>query len=428
MADLTPPTRNRTADLLRAASIGVVVFGHWLMAAPFVDAEGPHTDHVLSFAPWTHWLTWALQVMPVFFFVGGYSNAVSYEAALRKGRTYGEWLHGRVARLLAPVLPVVLLWAALGAIAHATGVPADMVRVASITALVPTWFLAVYLLVIPLVPLARAAWRRAGMLSIWGPAAAAAVMDLLYFQFDLHGPGWINYLFVWFAVHQLGFAWLNGRTTSAPCSVVRVIGGLALLVCLTELGPWPRSLVGVPGEEFSNTTPPHVPLLALTAIQFGLAMLLEPPLKRWLAGRTAWTATVLVNGMIMTIFLWHSTVMMLLFGLSIWQLDAFGLRHVPGSGAWWAAKSAWVLAFTLVLLPLLGPLARIERAFSGGGGTPHPARLIGGSLLACAGLAQLTLFGVGGDGWLGLRLVPLALPWIGAELAGLGVLSRLTRR
>jgi hypothetical protein len=429
LAELTPEKRNRCADLLRALSILVVVFGHWLMAAPYVDAEGTaHAEHVLTFAPWTHWLTWGLQVMPVFFFVGGYSNAITWEAALSKGTPYREWLRSRVERLLAPVLPVVLLWGVLGAVGHATGVPEGMVRVASISALIPTWFLAVYLLVIPLVPLARGLWRRFGWLSILGPAAAAAVVDYAYFRHELHGPGWINYLLVWFTVHQLGFAWLGGKLAAPPRAAALAVGGLLLLVVLTELGPWPRSLVGVPGEEFSNTTPPHLPLLALTAFQFGLARFAEPWLRRWLAGPRAWTATVLVNGMIMTIFLWHSTVMMLLYGVSLWLLGGVGMHATPGSGVWWLAKLPWVLVFSAALLALLGPLSRLERVKPSGARAPAAARVIGGGLCACAGLTFLTLGGVGGDGVLGLRWVPLLLPWVGAELAGVGPLVRLARR
>ena len=63
-------------------------------------------------------------------------------------------------------------------------------------------------------------------------------------------------------------------------------------------------------------------------------MLIERLLARLLAGSRLWTATVLINGMIMTVFLWHSTVMMLLFGVSIW-LGGIGLEVMPGTGDWW---------------------------------------------------------------------------------------------
>ncbi len=40
IAEATPPSRNRYIDFLRAASILVVVFGHWLMATPYLAAGG----------------------------------------------------------------------------------------------------------------------------------------------------------------------------------------------------------------------------------------------------------------------------------------------------------------------------------------------------------------------------------------------------
>ena len=48
------------------------------------------------------------------------------------------------------------------------------------------------------------------------------------------------------------------------------------------------------------------------------------------------------------------------------------------------------------------------------------AALSRSAAIACAGLAYLALDGVGGDGWLGLRWIPLLLPFVGAGLAGFG--------
>ena len=38
LAIQTPSSRNRAADFFRASSIIVVIVGHWLMAAPFINA------------------------------------------------------------------------------------------------------------------------------------------------------------------------------------------------------------------------------------------------------------------------------------------------------------------------------------------------------------------------------------------------------
>ncbi len=416
IAAQTPPSRNRAVDFLRAASISVVVLGHWMMAGPWVDENGSHITHMLAVAPWTQWLTWGLQVMPVFFFVGGYANGISWEAALRERTPYREWLRGRLERLCRPVLPLLIFWGVAAAIAGAAGVPAEMIRVGSNTALVPTWFLAVYFVVVILAPLAHAAWQRFGMATFWAPAAAAVGFDAIYFGAELHAPGWANYFCVWLAVHQLGFAWRAGRFAARARAALWCAGGFALLVALTEFGPWPRSLVGVPGEVISNTTPPHLPLLALSMFLFGAVMLVEPALRRWLARPAPWTAAVLMNGSIMTLFLWHSGAMMLLFGGAI-LLGGVGLAAIPGSTEWWLLRPLWIAASVGATAFFLTIFARFERGVRTQRPAPPAWMMIAGVLAAGAGLSQLAMHGVGGEGPLGLRLGPLLLAIGGLLLA-----------
>lgn len=137
LALATPPERNRYVDLLRALSILVVVFGHWLMAAPEVINGEIRIGHALTDIPWTRGLTWVLQVMPIFFFVGGYSNALGLRAARRKAIPYGKWLRDRLRRLIVPVLPVLVLWAPAAWLAVTSGVDTELVKVGSQAALVP---------------------------------------------------------------------------------------------------------------------------------------------------------------------------------------------------------------------------------------------------------------------------------------------------
>ena len=116
LAGKTPAERNRYVDFLRAASILVVVIGHWLIAtAWYVDGELT-PGHLLKSHPQYQWLTWIFQVMPIFFIVGGYSNAVSLESARRRGEDYAGWLAVRLNRLIAPLLVLVISWAVIGAI------------------------------------------------------------------------------------------------------------------------------------------------------------------------------------------------------------------------------------------------------------------------------------------------------------------------
>jgi hypothetical protein len=419
LAAQTPPQRNRYVDFLRAVSIGAVIYGHWTAMAPYVGPDGELVpSHMLAEAPWTRWLTWGIQVMPVFFLVGGFANGISWAAALRSGKPYAEWLDGRLRRLVGPVLVLVAFWALLGVVGRALALPEALVRVGSQMALIPIWFLAVYVLVALLVPWTYAAWERLGMGSFWGLVGAAALVDVAFLAAGLHLLGWVNYLFVWSAVHQLGYAWRDGRFDRPSKALLWAAGGLAALVGLTQLGPYPVSMVGVPGLELSNTTPPKVVLIALGCLQGGLLLALQAPLRRWLERLAPWTATVLVNGLIMTVFLWHMTAAVLFLGL-LHALDDVGLALQPGSGTWWMTRPIWLALLSLALLPFVLLFARFERPRPSGAPPAAAWRQVVGTLLVCAGLSQLALHGVAAPSLPGFHLGIVALPFLGAWLMGL---------
>ena len=426
MAEQTPESRNRYVDFLRAVAILAVVVGHWLISAPHFADGSPAYSHLLDLAPWSRWLTWLFQVMPVFFFVGGFSNGVSWSSAQRRNLGYAAWLDGRLRRLLGPVLPLLLTWGVMVAVAHSNGVSAGMIAVGSQVALVPVWFLAVYILVVSLVPVSFRAWQRCGFGSVIALVLAAVAVDGAFFLADLKLLGWLNYPLIWVAVHQLGYGWREGRLGGLRWAAGWSILGFGTLVVLTHLGPYPLSLVGVPSDAISNTLPPKVPLLALAAGQIGLLLAAERPVRRWLGGRRAWAATILVNGMIMTIYLWHSTVMMLLVGLAFWHLP--GVLAVPPAGAlWWWTRPLWLLVFALVSIPFVVLFSPFERPAA----ASRPAavwRQLVGAAVACVGLALLALDGVGSpEALLGLRWVPLLLPLIGCAVAGIGIGGGWTR-
>lgn len=419
MAEMTPPERNRYVDFLRALSIAAVVLGHWIMAAPYLEAGSPQMEHLLDIQPWSRWLTWIFQVMPVFFFVGGFSNGVSWDGTQRKGHSYASWLESRIRRLLGPVIPLICLWVILGIAGYLLGVHPEMIRIGSQVSLIPVWFLAIYLLIVMLVPFTRQAWRKYGYISVFVPGTLAVIGDWVFFNTSHQWWGWFNFLFIWGTVHQLGYAWQEGRLGGVSKSLALAVVGAVTLVCLTHFGPYPLSLVGVPSQELSNTGPPKLPLLALGLTQIGLLLALEGPMRRWLSGGKAWTSTVLINGLIMPIYLWHSTVMMLLIGALFWLIPNV-LVGQPGSAEWWSLRPAWVLAYFVVMLVFLPLFLKLERiASKKGRGESSTPILIFGSLTICIGLALLAGGGVAGNSLLGLNWIACLLPLIGALIISL---------
>jgi hypothetical protein len=423
LAAATPTGRNRVVDFVRAAAILTVVLGHWLMAAVTVRDGALVPDAVLNLALWSHPLTWVFQVMPLFFVVGGYANGLSWRAARRRGDPYAAWLRARLQRLGAPVLPLLLVWLAFATIGYAAGVPGATLRTASQVALVPTWFLAAYIVVVALAPVLLWTWERWGWRTVLVGVAAGAAVDAWSISADQTWLGFANYLVVWGTVHQLGFAWLDGATASRTRRVSLGLCGIGGLLALVWFGPYPVSMIGVDGAGLNNSYPTRVTLAFLGMAQAGAVLLAERRLALWLQRPRVWAVTVVVNLRIMSLYLWHLTAMVLVIGGSL-ALGGFGLRAEPLSGAWWATRPAWFGVLGLVTVGCIALLGRFERMAT----DPRPAPAMWRPALAtaglCGGLGVMAASGiVAADG---VRWAWPLLPVI--ALVGLGVLPVPGRR
>jgi peptidoglycan/LPS O-acetylase OafA/YrhL len=418
MAAATPPERNRYVDCLRAVSILFVVIGHWLVATLYY-ADGELTPgHLLETNPQMHWLTWLFQVMPIFFIVGGYSNGVSLESARTRGVGYAGWLAARLNRLVAPLLVVLVAWAGISLVLGIAGVDARTIQFVSRASLIPTWFLAIYVMIVILAPLAYRFWRRAGFLSFWAFVATAVLVDAAFFAADMEWLGWSNYFWVWLAVHQLGFAWRDGRLPGAPALLALSALGLATLYLLIFEGPYPLAMVSSPGEGVSNTLPPKITLITLGVAQFGLLLAIEGPMRRALDNVRLWAATVLINSMIMTVYLWHMSVLAALTA-ALYYFGGFGLGVEPGTAAWWYTRPLWIGFLLVVLLPVATALAAVERSPRRPDIPPSAARQVIGATLLCLGLSLLALFGYRGGPVANLDIAALMLVISGSALSGL---------
>jgi len=381
IAQLTPLDRNRYADLLRLGAIMVVVLGHWLVAVVLRRDDELVAGSLLAFVPQAHWATWVVQVMPVFFFVGGYANAAAWGSARARGVGWADWVRRRARRLLRPVLPVVALWVPLAAVLGLIGVPGDLLQLASQVAFIPAWFLATYLVVVAAVPVTSALHRRFGFGAVAGLIVAAIVVDLAHTG-GVPLVGWANFLFVWGAIHQLGYLWYDQRLPSTPWQGLVLAGAaVALLVALVTVAGYPVSMVGVEGAERSNNSPPTIALIVLGLGQVGIIAALRGPAERWLARPAVWAKVAIGGSVAMTVYLWHMTAVAVLVALT----HPFGLWPVTASidGTWWALRPLWVGLLALVLALLVRLFARFERT-----GPPRSSR---SRVRAAVGLAAAVL-------------------------------------
>lgn len=361
VAAATPAGRDRVVDGVRAASIGCVVLGHWLVTAVVVGADGglalaSPLAHLPGFAA----LTWVLQVLGLFFAVGGYANAASLGSS---PRPYRAWLGARARRLGRPVAAFLAAWLLAGAALLALGVPAADLRTVGLLVVQPLWFLAVYLAVTALTPLALAAHRRAGLWAVAVLALVVALVDLARFGLGVEA-GWVGWLSVlpgWLVAAQLGVAWQAGALGTRRAAAALALGGGLLALGLVALAGYPASMVGVTGAVRSNLNPPSLLVPAVSCLQIGLVLLARERLAGWLRRPSSWAAVALVNLSAMTVFLWHQTALVAVTLAALPAGPLPGLHDRPETLAWVLARLAWLPAFAAALALLWAGFRRFER-------------------------------------------------------------------
>ncbi|KOU52162.1 acyltransferase family protein [Streptomyces sp. NPDC054949] len=389
MAAATPATRDRYVDLLRVASLATVVLGHWLMAAVGPDGMG----NLLGIVPALQPLTWAFQVMPVFFFVGGFSHALSYRSLTRTtdGPVYAAFLRARLQRLLRPTLVFVGVWTACALVVQLAGADRGPLAGAALRLVTqPLWFIGIYLAMVAFTPPLLRLHERRGWAAFAGLAGAAALTDVLRFALGVPYVEFLNFAFVWLAVHQLGFLRADGRLTRPAVLAAAGLAGAALLVAY---GPYPLSMVGMPGEKVSNMAPPTLALLCHGMWLVGAVQLLARPAAAWVARPRVWRGVVAANGIAMTAFLWHLTAMLAVYAAQI----GLGLPlPEPAGAAWWAQVPVRLLLAAALTGVLVAAFRHFEAPVRGGAGPGSGPRAALGITLCLLGILGLSTTGLGG--------------------------------
>jgi acyltransferase-like protein len=411
--------RNRYADLLRVTAIGLVVVGHWLLT----DIRYQHGIlsglSALPYVSWAGWATLGFQVMPVFFLVGGYANAVSWTAHHAAGQRWTGWVQARAMRLLWPTTVYVGAAVLVVAVLRTFGVrPVVLAQAGWFTAL-HLWFLPVYLLLIAATPVLLAAHHRWGFAVPVAMAVGACAVDAIVIT--LHPPvvGFANYLLVWGCMHQWGFAWHDGTLRTPrwrPAALAAA--GSALLAILVGWGPFPIDMIGT-GQRIGNTTPPSVALLAFAATQTGLLLLAQPMATRLLGHPKPWRLVSRLNTTVMTVYLWQMAPVILV-AVACYPT---GLLPQPptGTASWWALRPAWLALLTAVLVPLTWALMWVQRPLRrlptgvGRSGRYSPLLLALGIAAAMVAVARLAVAGFAPTG-------ELPLPVLAAYAAGLAAI------
>jgi hypothetical protein len=258
------------------------------------------------------------------------------------------------------------------------------------------WFVAVYLLLSLVTPWLLRAFHRYGLGLILPFAGAAVAVDGA--RFLLGGPSWLGYLnvlFVWVVPYLLGFGYADGRFRGVSRRALVAVAAASVLVLalLVAAGPYPASMVGLPGDTMSNMNPPTICLLLVTGFQLPLALLVRGPVLRALAYRPVGRAVAFVQARSMTLYLWHLTAMVVTIGI-LEASGGFGLHVEPLTAAWWWSRPLWWLGLGAVVAAFIAVFGRFEDPVRDPRPAPPAWRPVLATVAMCGGLGVMAKFGI----------------------------------
>ena len=331
--------RDLTLDLARVFCVLLVVVIHLLFIGVGRDADGGLViSRTVQEQSWFAGATWAGQIMPLFFVVGGFASLTAWRSNVRRGGTAADYVKTRVLRLAQPSLPLFLFYVVVIGGATLLAIAPELVGTVVEGAGSPLWFIAAYCLCQALVPVmarlhARAAWPTLGVLLL-----GVIAVDVAHFTSGIELVGYLNFFFVWLLVQQIGFWYADGWFARRTWWQLVLIAAAcyAALVPLTTVAPYSADML-------DNLNPPTLPLVLLGLAQACVLRLLRPALAKLMSTHGARAVVFLVGTRLMTIYLWHLPVIIILAGLG---LLIPGASPEPASPAWWWSR---ILVYVLVL-------------------------------------------------------------------------------
>ncbi|MFT7601628.1 MAG: hypothetical protein ACI8TP_004587 [Acidimicrobiales bacterium] len=352
--------RNRAVDFYKAVAMVAVAFGRWMAIAVFKDEQGSLVaKNALEFDYSLAWITWALQVMPLFFLAGGFSSAVSLDSHNRKNGTPQDWVASRLRRMMLPTMVLAYFWIAALTVGSAVGV-GDMAFLGAAAAAIPLWFLANYTIDTAIAPVTLPMFRRNPLLFFIGIGAVFTAFEILGWLGVplIHG---INWVIGWLIFQVLGFAWKDGLLPSRRQLAWIAPGMWALTYAVVKLGPWRASMVNDGEATFNPTHPPSIALMLFGMAYCATAVLLAQSINSWLAKSVAsFKAVAILGGVGMSVYLWHFSAAVVA-GVVLLFADGLPTAEV-GTFDWWIQKTPLIGLSFVTLLLLLKFVKRFEVA------------------------------------------------------------------
>ena len=383
-----PSGRDTTIDFLRALCVVGVVVLHAMMVGVTVVDGAPVFENASDGTWWIVPVSWALQVMPLFFIIGGFAGFLAQRRQRERGGTASGFVGARAHRLLRPAVFAIGIVGVVLALLSLAGVPAEHVLVAGFRYGQPLWFLGVFLLCQALLPMLARAHGRAPKSTLAALVAASLAVDGVRALTGVDGLGFLNLAFVWLALQQIGFFLADGSVERLPRPTVAIGGAAALTVLVATFvsGVYSPDLI-------ANINPPTGALLLVGVVHLSAVSLFRERIDALSRRPRAAAFAAFVNRRTMTIYLWHMPVLLSMAGLAAAAALTTGLSlPEPSSLAWWLSRPFWLATALALTAAVAIAFTRVETRQSPVP-TDSPRRVLGAVATGLISVVVLLVFG-----------------------------------
>lgn len=400
-----PAGRDLTLDLARVVCVVLVVFVHILFTGGGRAPDGSLLiERTVEAQSWFTAASWIANIMPLFFVVGGYAARAGWRSASARGDSAVDFVRVRLLRLSRPALPLFIFFTVVLGATRLVGIDPDLVDTIAIGVGSPLWFLAAYMIVQALAPAMMRLHERYGAWVLLGLLAGAVLVDTFRFTViggflgiqPVAGSGYglgqelfgiPNIVFVWLFAQQIGFflfdGWFGARRWWQL--LLLIAAGYAALWGLVSLGGYSWNMLG-------NQWPPTTAMVMLAVIQAAALTLLHTPLTALMRHRSAQGVVFLIGSRLMTVYLWHLPMIMVLIGI---QLVLPIPLPAPGSAIWWWTRPLFLVVVLAAVWVLSLWLIRFEKVPVGGTARfPSTGAVVAAVLVFIAPIIAITAYGL----------------------------------
>ena len=311
----TSISRERYIDLLKVLSILIITFStEYFLSLSTSGYEVIIKNNSVGNLQMSR-ASWFLNGLAIFFFCNGFSNSIAWYSNIGRDGSVWEFLANRINSILGPVLYLIVFGSIFIHFSISNGyfpeyfvTELDGLHPVSEFLLWPLWLVSIYLVVVMCSPVTAFLHKKNSLVSVFTILTLFLSFDYITSADTYSYFRYINYLFFWLFIHQLGYFFADGTLQNIKKSyyfIVFVGSYLALYYLSLNEG----SLLTVSNfrlTSFTNEDPPTLMMLLSSIGLISFILLFNNFFESLLNKKYLWYIVCFMNAHIYTYFLWHT--------------------------------------------------------------------------------------------------------------------------